>query len=82
MANALSCLGQDPTQVNAIMPTIDYTAMAKVHPGDNDFQDLQLADSNIKFARVVLPMCTDTLLCDISTGKPRPFVPEQFRHSV
>ena len=29
-----------------------------------------------------MPMCSDTLLCDTSTGTPRPFVPENFRRTV
>ena len=31
---------------------------------------------------MTLPMCTDTLLCDVSTGIPCPHVPDQFRRMV
>ena len=82
VADALSCLGADSAQMNAIAPTIDFTAMAKAQPSETDLQDSRLPDTTIKFARVVLPVCTDTLLYDISTGTPRPYVPEQFRHTV
>jgi len=56
--------------------------MAKAQPSDNNLQTLQTANNSIKFARIPFPMCTDTLLCHISTGTFCPYVPEQFRHKV
>ena len=84
VADVLSHLGEDSAQMNAITPTIDFTAMVncKAQPSETDLQDSHLPDTTIKFARVILPVCTDTLLCDISTRTPRPYVPEKFRHSV
>ena len=76
VADGLSRLGTDSAQMNAITPTIDFTAMAKTKPSETDLQDSHLPDTTIKFARVVLPVCTDTLLCDNSTGTPRPYVPD------
>ena len=43
---------------------------------------LQYLSSTLQLARVPMPMCSDTVLCDISTGTPRPFVPENFRRTV
>ena len=82
VTDALSRLGEGTTQLNAVTPAIDFTAMAKAQPSATDLQTLQLPDTTAKFARVEIPMCTDTLLCDISTGTPRPYVPEQFRRTV
>ena len=56
--------------------------MAKAHPTDIDLQTLQTSSNNIKFARVTMPMCKDTLLCDASTGTPHPYVPQQLRHTI
>ena len=61
---------------------VDFQAMAKAQPTDTDLQTLQTSSNNIKFARVAMPMCKDTLLCDTSTGTPRPYVPQQFRRAV
>ena len=82
VTDALSRLGEGTTQLNAVTPAIDFTAMAKAQPSATDLQTLQLPDTTAKFARVEIPMCTDTILCDISTGTPRPYVPEKFRHTV
>ena len=72
VADALSSLGEDSAQMNAITPTIVFTVMAKAQPSETDLQDSHLLDTTIKFARVALPVCSDTLLCDISTGTLRP----------
>ena len=32
--------------------------------------------------RLALPMCADTIVCDTSTGTPRPYVPAQYRRQV
>ena len=84
VADALSCLD---TNCNAMhmqssQSIVDFRAMAKAQPTDTDLQTLQTSSNNIKFARVAMPMCKDTLLCDTSTGTPRPYVPQQFRRTV
>ena len=84
MADALSRL---ETNCNAMhmqssQSIVNFQAMAKAQPTDTDLQTLQTSSNNIKFARVAMPMCKDTLLCDTSTGTPRPYVPQQFRRAV
>ena len=61
---------------------VDFHAMAKAHPTDTDLQTLQTSSNNIKFARVAMPMCKNTLLCDTFKGTPRHYVPQQFRRVV
>ena len=36
VADALSRLGEDSAQMNAITPTINFTAMAKAQPSETD----------------------------------------------
>ena len=84
VADALSCL---ETNCNAMhmqssQSIVDFQAMAKAQPTDTNLQTLQTSSNNIKFARVAMPMCKDTLLCDTSTGTSRPYVPQQFRSAV
>ena len=81
IADALSHL-----ETNAVLdttrPIVDYHAMAKAQPSDAELGNLQSSNNTVKFARVTLPMYHDTLLCDTSTGTPRPYVPQQFRRKV
>ena len=76
----MSCLEAN-VQLDQILPTIDFKALAKAQPNDADMEKLQ-SSSTFQLARVPMPMCSDTLLCGTSTGTPRPFVPENFRHTV
>ena len=38
--------------------------------------------STLQLARVPMPMCSDTVLCDTLTETPHPYVPEDFRRTV
>ena len=80
VADALSRLEAN-VQLDQTLPTIDFKALAKAQPNDADMEKLQ-SSSTLQLARVPMPMCSDTLLCDTSTGTPRPFVPESFRRTV
>ena len=82
VTDALSRLEANAVQVDSTRPAVDFQAMAKAQPTDKDLQELQSSNNTIKFARVAMPMCKDTLLCDTSTGTPRPYVPQQFRRTV
>ena len=77
VADALSWL-----EANAITlqssNTVDFQAMAKPQPDITTLQSMQTTDNSLTFAKVSMPMCTEQLLCDTSTGTPRPFVPETF----
>ena len=82
VADALSRLETNAVQLESAPPTMDFQVMAKAQPDATTLQQLHSANNTLKFARVSMPMCTDTLLCDTSTGTPRPYVPEQFRRTV
>lgn len=70
-------------EIDAVTLGLDYHAMAdaqKIDPETDAYrtsitglqwQDIQLGDDP-----------SLTLLCDVSTGRPRPLVPKQFRHAV
>ena len=59
--------------------TIDLKAMAEAQQTDPS-QDG--ATQSLTLSRIPLPACDVTLLCDTSTGTPRPLVPPQFRRQV
>ena len=81
MADALSRM-----EANAIAQdsstTVDFYALAKAQPDLATLQAMPTTDNTLSFAKVSLPMCSEHLLCDTSTGTPRPFVPETFRRTV
>ena len=52
--------------------TIDFHAMTKAQPDATDLQHLHSANNTFKFTKVSMPMCGDTLICDITTGTLRP----------
>ena len=82
VADALSSLEANAMQLDHPSPLIDFEALAKAQPTDDDLDRLQSAISTLKLERIPMPMCHDTLLCDTSTGTPRPYVPEHFCHIV
>ena len=82
VADALSRLEANAVQMCTTTTALDFQAMVKAQPCDSDLQPLQTPNNSIKFTSVPLLMCCDTLLCDISTGTPCPYLPEQFRNMV
>ena len=69
-------------EANAIMldspTTVDFQALAKAQPDITELQTMQTDNKSLSFAKVAMPMCSDQLLCNTSTGKPRPYVSETF----
>ena len=61
--------------------TIDFAEMAVAQRDDPDLLECQ-SSSSLSFQAIPLPTSDSTILCDISTGVPRPFVPIQFRRRV
>ena len=80
-ANALSRVEVDAlhTPLHSIL-SIDFTAMARAQQDDPTLADP--AGSSLQLRPVLLPTEDVTLLCDMSTGKTRPYVPQPFRRAV
>ena len=69
-------------QVLAIeIPDIDFKAMAKDQRTEN-IQAYRTAITGLKIEDVPVGMSETTLLCDTSTGSPRPIVPDGWRKKV
>ena len=80
VADALSRI-----EVNALgkCQDIDFEAMAKAQGQDQDLSALQSSSSSsLKLSSVAVPASTTTIVCDLSTGVPRPVVPLLFRRAV
>ena len=61
---------------------IDYTAMATAQQVDTEVQAYRTARSGLQVEDVPFGPETTTLLCDVSTGQPRPIVPTSWRRKV
>ena len=63
---------------------IDFHAMALAQQSDKELSDLQLqaGTTSLILQAFPLPSMDATLICDTSTGNPRPYVPEKFRRRV
>ena len=55
--------------------------MAAAQQTDTEISKLQPSTSSLQLQPLPLPTSNLTLLCDVSSGVPRPYVPQQFRHT-
>ena len=76
-ADALSRL--DVGSLHTTSTAIDFKAMAEAQLTDPPPDS---AAPSLTLSHVPVPTCGATLLCDTSTGVPRPLVPPQFRRQV
>jgi cleavage and polyadenylation specificity factor subunit 1 len=74
------------SRISTLIPlssTIDLDALATAQRSDNELTQLRSAPSSpFDFQAQPIPTSTNTITCDVSTGKPRPFVPKAFRRSI
>ena len=61
--------------------TIDFVEMAAAQTGDVELQQLR-SSSSLVFNDMPLPMAETSIVCDVSTGTPRPYVPPSYRRAV
>ncbi|GFU08700.1 retrovirus-related Pol polyprotein from transposon 412 [Trichonephila clavipes] len=79
VADALSRI-----EVNQISNSFLYfEALSKAQLEDNELQSFQNDEkSSLVFKRVPSPVSATELICDTSTGSPRPFLPYNFRRTI
>ena len=80
VANALS-----RAEINAVStppPVIDFAELAAAQKDDPEIKQFQTPDSSLSLKALPIPTCEGTILCDMSTGKPRPYVPSRFRQTI
>ena len=63
-------------------PPISFQDIANAQRDDSELSQLQSSSTSFKFQATPLPSSKDTIICDVSTGVPRPFIPKQFRRTV
>ena len=68
--------------INALNDGVDYAAMATSQRDDPAIQAYRTAITSLQVEDVPFGPHGTTLLCDTSTGQPRPIVPANWRHKV
>ena len=68
--------------VNTVQPGLYYQAMSLAQQSDPDVQAYRTAIKSLRLEDVPFSSGSFTLLCDVSTGTPRPVVPESWRRLV
>ena len=80
VADALSSITINATQDRH--PTVDFLAMALAQQSNPELHRVQASSTSLDLRAILLPVSTTSLICDMSTGNPCPFVPESFRRTV
>ncbi len=81
-ADALSRVVINATHTDNTLPAVDFRAMAAAQESDPVLDKLR-SDSSLQLQRLPLPLSDGALIvCDVSTGVPRPYVPESFRQQI
>ena len=68
--------------ISTICTGIDYKILARLQQEERDSTDLQNSESSLQFQPISIDDSGITILCDVSTGRPRPWVPPSFRRQV
>ena len=74
------CLSQ--VVIGSVHLGLDYAAMAGDQAIDSEVQAYRTAPTALLMEDVVFGTANTTLLCDVSTGQPRPMVPAGWRRKV
>ena len=77
VADALSRIS-----VNSPLPGIDYLALTAAQRHDAEITAYRTAITNLDLQDVSFGITNATLLCDVSTGHPRPVVPNAWRRQI
>ena len=66
----------------AVQLNLDYSSMAVDQAADPSVQALKSSDTGLRLEEVLFSDTGAKLLCDVSTGQPRPVVPANWRRPV
>ena len=69
-------------EINSVHLSIDYNALGVAQLKDPETTDYRTAITSLRWKDVPFGDEGHTLLCDMSTGRPRPLVPKELRRKV
>nr|CDS33596.1 gag pol polyprotein [Hymenolepis microstoma] len=64
-----------------VVPFLDLQVRASEPRSDPDFTDI-ISNPSLRFECLPLPDSNTEIHCDVSTGKPKPFVPQTYRRNI
>ena len=87
VADALSRCDDEETletDVSVVdVTSIDFAKLTAAQANDGELAELRAdQSSSAVWKSVTFPMLRESVICDMSTGSPRPYVPAQFRRDV
>jgi len=68
--------------IDAITLEFDYEALARSQSSDQELSKLLQGGSSLNLTKLCPPMTDAPIYCDISTGKPRPYLTPSFRRTA
>jgi len=68
--------------VHSLLPGVDYDALATAQREDDELPAYRTAISGLDLQDIPCGAGGNTVLCDVSTGQPRPIVPVSWRRRV
>ncbi|KAK3868227.1 hypothetical protein Pcinc_026356 [Petrolisthes cinctipes] len=77
VADALSRI-----EINAVQLGLDYNQLAKEQQQDPETTTVRTAITALQWKDVPLGDSNISILCDVSTGRPRPWIPSSLRRHV
>lgn len=80
-ADALSRLGANTLHTDDVSSVVDLQELALAQEDDPDLPRLR-ADSSLRLEGVPFLSEGISILCDVSTGTQRPYVPQRFRRAI
>ena len=67
---------------NRRMPNVDFKEIALAQMDDAEVKQLMESNSSLSFKAIPVPTADTIMLCDVSTGTPRPYIPPKFPHMI
>ncbi|GFT28690.1 retrovirus-related Pol polyprotein from transposon opus [Trichonephila clavipes] len=61
---------------------IDYDCIAETQQTDQELHTLIASGTSLEFKKVTFPNSSTEIMCDLSTGTARPYIPKQHRQDV
>ena len=80
--NVADALSRTPVHTVSTQVGIDYAAMATAQQQDDEMKAYRTAITGLVLEDVKFGPTNTTLLCDVSSGQPRPIVPSSWRRKV
>ena len=76
-ADALSRMNVDTIVISAV---VDFPRIVEAQESDSELQ--QLSGTSLQLSKLPLPTSQGVIICDTSTGSPRPYVLASFRRAI